>query len=170
MEKRKTPGRAVEPELLEEQLTEGLEDSFPASDPISVVSTAIANLESDLGLELFDRSGRSNLGHALETAILIELEKRRCAVTYVRMPDGYEVDFLARDPEGKVELIQVCADAADPATAARELKGLSGAGEMHRGARKRLLILTRDSAPDNAPPDIIIQPAYEWLLAGPSGV
>ncbi len=42
MPKRKTPGRAVEPDLLEEQLTEGLEDSFPASDPISVVSTAIA--------------------------------------------------------------------------------------------------------------------------------
>ncbi len=42
MAKRKTPGRAVEPELLEEQLAEGLEDSFPASDPVSVVSTAIA--------------------------------------------------------------------------------------------------------------------------------
>ncbi len=28
-------------DLLEEELEEGLEDSFPASDPVSVVSTAI---------------------------------------------------------------------------------------------------------------------------------
>ncbi|MCC7201353.1 MAG: ATP-binding protein [Nitrospirae bacterium] len=124
---------------------------------------------ADAGLiPVFDRSGRGNLGHALKTAVLIELERRRCAVTYVRMPEGYEVDFLARDPEGQIDLIQVCADASDPATAARELRGLTGAGERHQGARKRLLTLTRDGAPESAPPDMIIQPAYEWLLAGPS--
>ncbi len=40
--RRRTPGRAEDRETLEEQLLEGLEDSFPASDPISVVSTLIA--------------------------------------------------------------------------------------------------------------------------------
>jgi hypothetical protein len=40
--RRRTPGRAEDRETLEEQLSEGLEDSFPASDPISVVSTLIA--------------------------------------------------------------------------------------------------------------------------------
>ncbi|MDQ6434862.1 hypothetical protein RB623_12465 [Mesorhizobium sp. LHD-90] len=40
--KRRTPGRSERPETLEEQLQEGLEDSFPASDPPSVVSTTIA--------------------------------------------------------------------------------------------------------------------------------
>ena len=40
--KRRTAGRAEDRETLEEQLTEGLEDSFPASDPVSVVSTLIA--------------------------------------------------------------------------------------------------------------------------------
>lgn len=39
---RRTPGRAEDRVTLEEQLTEGLEDSFPASDPVSVVSTLIA--------------------------------------------------------------------------------------------------------------------------------
>lgn len=39
---RRTPGRAEDRETLEEQLHEGLEDSFPASDPVSVVSTLIA--------------------------------------------------------------------------------------------------------------------------------
>jgi hypothetical protein len=86
----------------------------------------------------------------------------------VRTPNGFEIDFLARSPEGKMELIQVCADAGDPATAARELMALTEAGGVHTGARKRLLILTRDGAPAQAPPDIAVQPAYEWLLAGPT--
>ena len=56
-------------------------------------------------IPVFDRAGRGNSGHALETAVLIELERRRCTVTYVRTTGGYEVDFLARDPEGRHELI-----------------------------------------------------------------
>lgn len=39
--RRRTPGRAEDRETLEEQLHEGLEDTFPASDPVSVVSTLI---------------------------------------------------------------------------------------------------------------------------------
>ena len=39
--RRRTEGRSEDPATLEEQLCEGLEDTFPASDPVSVVSTAI---------------------------------------------------------------------------------------------------------------------------------
>jgi hypothetical protein len=39
---RRTDGRSEDMETLEDQLQEGLEDSFPASDPPSVVSTAIS--------------------------------------------------------------------------------------------------------------------------------
>lgn len=39
---RRTPGRSELPDVLEEQLQEGLEGSFPASDPPAVVSTAIS--------------------------------------------------------------------------------------------------------------------------------
>lgn len=39
--RRRTPGRAEDRETLDEQLVEGLEDSFPASDPVSVTSTSI---------------------------------------------------------------------------------------------------------------------------------
>lgn len=39
---RRTPGRAEDRATLEEQLVEGLEDTFPGSDPVSVVSTLIA--------------------------------------------------------------------------------------------------------------------------------
>ncbi len=112
----------------------------------------------------FDRSGRSNLGHALETAVLIELERRRCAVTYVRTAEGHEVDFLARDPEGGMELIQVCADASDPVVSHREPRALEGAGRMLPTANKRLLTLTRDGAPSETPPGVTVQPAYQWML------
>ena len=118
-------------------------------------------------IPVFDRSGRRNTGHALETAIHTELERRHCEVTYVRTPSGYEVDFLARTPGGNQELIQVCADASDPGTANRELRALEEAGEAHPQAKKRLLTLTRDGAPPKTPDDVLIQPAYEWMLIEP---
>jgi hypothetical protein len=86
-------------------------------------------------------------------------------VTYVRTPAGYEVDFLVRGAEGEMDLIQVCADASDPATAERELRALAEAGQIYPGARLRLLTLTRDGAPAEVPSGILVQPAYEWLLA-----
>lgn len=116
-------------------------------------------------ISVFDRTGRSNLGHCLETAVLVELERRGRRVTYVRTPQGHEVDFLARDPTGEEELIQVCADATDPATGERELRALDEAGRLYPKASKRLLTLTRDALPPRVPPDVIAQPAYEWLLA-----
>jgi uncharacterized protein len=116
-------------------------------------------------IAIFDRSGRSNHGHALETAVLIELERRRYHTTYVRTPAGHEVDFLARGPAGGLELIQVCADASEPATAHRELRALMAAKEVYPGAILRLLTLARDGVPAEAPAGVRAQPAYEWMLA-----
>lgn len=45
---RRTEGRPKDPDLLEEQLREGLEDSFPASDPIAVTTTAIAGRTKEI--------------------------------------------------------------------------------------------------------------------------
>lgn len=45
---RRTQGRSENPETLEEQLQSGLEDSFPASDPPAVVSTAITGGSKDI--------------------------------------------------------------------------------------------------------------------------
>ncbi len=45
---RRTQGRSEEPETLENQLQKGLEDSFPASDPPAVVSTAISGGSKNL--------------------------------------------------------------------------------------------------------------------------
>ena len=115
-------------------------------------------------IRVFDRTGKANLGHALETAVLVELERRRFEVTYVRTPEGHEVDFLARDAAGEMELIQVCADLSDPATAAREWRALTAAGTLFPRARKRLLTLTQDGLPAESPAGTEVQTACEWLL------
>lgn len=122
-------------------------------------------------IPVFDRTGRTNLGHALETAVLVELERRRIGVTYVRTPEGHEVDFLARQPTGELELMQVCADATAVDTSERELRALAEAGRLYPQASKRLLTLTRDAMPARLPEGVVAQPAYEWMLgAGTSGV
>ncbi len=45
--RRRTPGRAEDSRTLEEQLQEGLEDSFPGSDPVSVTSSLISGSPKD---------------------------------------------------------------------------------------------------------------------------
>ena len=115
-------------------------------------------------IPVFDRSGRANLGHALETAVLLELERRRAEVTYVKTAQGFEVDVLARYPSGGQELLQVCAEASAPSTGERELRALLEAGDALPKARRRLLTLTGDGMPSDVPAGISAQPAYTWLL------
>ncbi len=119
-------------------------------------------------IPVYDRSDRRNLGHALETAVLVELERRRASVTYVRTPGGHEVDFLVRHAGGGEELIQVCADIDSPGAAEREVRALIEAGGIHKRAVKRVLTLTRDAVVPALPRDVILQPAHEWLLSSSS--
>lgn len=97
---------------------------------------------------------------------MLELERRRCAITYVRTRRGYEVDFLVCTPGGGEELIQVSADPSNDETMQRELRALVDAAEAHPQATKRMLVTTRDAVPVNVPDNVIAQPAYEWMLAG----
>jgi len=116
-------------------------------------------------IPVYDRTGRANLGHALETAVLLELERRRYDVTYVRTATGREVDFLARHPAGGTELIQVCAEATGDEAREREVRALDEASRSYPDANRRLLTATRDGLPASVPAGVVAQPAYEWLLA-----
>jgi predicted AAA+ superfamily ATPase len=117
----------------------------------------------------FDRSGKPNTGHALETAVLVELERRRCERAYVRTKEGFEVDFLATPLTGKPTLIQVCADVSDAETRAREFRALSAAMTEHK--KLPALLLTSSStglshAQAEAPAGVTVRPAWEWMLEG----
>ncbi len=115
-------------------------------------------------ISLFARSGRSQRGHALETAVLLELERRGWAVAYVRTPEGWEVDFIAHRAGDAPLLVQVCLDTADDATWEREVRALRSAGQAYADAR--LLLVTLDGAPPRRPlPDRVTwTPAERWLL------
>lgn len=115
---------------------------------------------------LYERVGRDNLGHALETAVLIELLRRGNEVHYFRTAKGNEVDFHAVDPAGNTLLIQVCAHAAGAATLQREVRSLVEAKEQHPDARTMLLILEPLSPGADVPDTVELTLAIPWFLTG----
>jgi len=112
----------------------------------------------------FDRTGRSNVGHALETVVLHELDRRQAEVGYVRTGTGHEVDFLARFHGGREELIQVCVDTGPAETRERELQALEEALREHPRATPKLLVLNFEQLAVKVSPGVTVQAAYQWLL------
>jgi len=113
-------------------------------------------------IPLFDRTGRANVGHALETCVFWELQRRGAEVHYVRTASSYEVDFLARYWDGREELIQVCTDLTDEQTAGREFRALVEASREHPSATP--LLITLYPAPQSPPEGITVQTALDWFL------
>ena len=116
-------------------------------------------------IPIYERTGRDHLGHALETAVFIELLRRGCEVHYFRTPQGFEIDFHATNPDGDTYLIQVCADASDPATLNRELRSLLDAPSDGRISRRFLILLEPPPSGSTIPDGIEVVPAIEWFLA-----
>lgn len=118
----------------------------------------------DMGLTpLFDRSDKANAGHALETAVALELQRRGAEVGYVRTSNGFEVDFLARFPDGQHQLIQVCAQLDAPETLARELRALEDARSEYPRAACLLIALHLPSRLA-LPEGVSVLSALHWLL------
>jgi predicted AAA+ superfamily ATPase len=118
----------------------------------------------DTGLmALFDFSGKSNLGHALETVVVHELQRRGSQVAYTRTHDALEVDFYSRSPSGEEALIQVCADLDNADTLAREIRALQRASETWPNATLQLITLNRPTT-GNLPPEIELHLPTDWLL------
>jgi len=114
-------------------------------------------------IPVYDRSGKANLGHALETAVLLELDRRGAETAYVKTREGFEVDFLARLPGGESLLIQCCATAGDAQTEAREHRALAAASAEHPAVRALVVTL----APETfraVPPGVEVVSAARWFL------
>lgn len=112
----------------------------------------------------FDRSGRTNFGHALETMVFHELARRGAEVGYVKTAEGLEVDFYARLPGDGQALIQVCANAVQKNTLDRELRALDLAGREYPKAERLLLVLDWNQARSVPAKGVAVRPACEWLL------
>lgn len=115
-------------------------------------------------IPVFDRSGKANTGHALESVVFTELQRRRAEIAYVKTVDGFEVDFLARYPDDSEELIQVSVSIDDPNTLNREVRALQNAGAEHPRARQMILTLESRLPFPSVPESIEILPAWKWIL------
>ncbi|MGB9498182.1 MAG: ATP-binding protein [Dissulfuribacterales bacterium] len=119
-------------------------------------------------IPIYERTGRPNLGHALETVILVELERRGRQVSYVRTKQGFEVDFLSSSPFQAPELIQVCLDISGITTRKREIRALEAASREMPEARPLLLTLESTPPQPPLPEPLEWMPAAAWLLDGGS--
>lgn len=117
-------------------------------------------------ISLFDRTGRANIGHALETCVMLELERRGAEIFYVRNKTGTEVDFWARYADGKTEMIQVSASLDASEVRERELAGLRDALEEQPRASAHLIVLEPEPIP-GVPKNIRLHAASQWLLSTP---
>jgi len=120
---------------------------------------------ADSGLiPVFDRSAKHNTGHALETAVYVELQRRGADVAYVKTPANFEVDFRARNADGSEDLIQVCSSVDEPETLAREVRALEDAATAYPAARKLLLTLESRLPFPDVPSSMEVRPAWVWML------
>jgi predicted AAA+ superfamily ATPase len=115
-------------------------------------------------IPIYERVGRDNFGHALETAVFIELLRRGCQVHYLRTSQGHEVDFHAVDVAGNALCVQVSVTASDPAVLQREVRSLLEAKKEHPDVRLQLILLEPLPAGTAIPEPIELIPAIEWFL------
>jgi uncharacterized protein len=115
-------------------------------------------------ISLFERSGRTHQGRALETALLLELERRGYEVAYVRTAEGFEVDFLAHRPGDAPLLVQSCLESEGDDTWNREMRALEAATTAHPDARPFLVTLDTDPPRRPLPHRVTWAPAARWLL------
>ncbi len=111
-----------------------------------------------------ERHYLSNEGRSLETAILLELERRGYDAGWVRVGDELEVDFHAENPASAPLLIQVSLDTALETTWEREIHSLDAAAQEYPAARA--LLITLDPTPPSRPLPNRIEwySASQWLL------
>jgi predicted AAA+ superfamily ATPase len=154
------------------QFLEHLEDTFLlASLPLATDSEKRRQVNprkvypADTGLiPVFDRSGKSNAGHALEVAVFHELQRRGDAVGYWKTAEGREVDFAVTTATGERELIQVCVSLDDAETRERELRALQEARTEFSDARPFILTLESRLPYPEMPAGVAVLPVWEWIL------
>ena len=106
----------------------------------------------------------SDRGHYLENIVACELLRQSWSLAYVKTVQGHEVDFLANQPDGGTQLIQVAADIENESTFQREVRSLVGASKEFPEARK--ILLTEGTPPRGfcLPEGIDVIPIWHWLL------
>lgn len=107
-----------------------------------------------------------NSGHLLENMVFIHLRRKNEEIFYYKTKKGNEVDFILKDNEGQLVLIQVCESLIHPETRQREIKALEEA--MTELELTSSTIVTKNESgeiPVNGG-SIFLKPAWRFLLEG----
>jgi hypothetical protein len=110
-------------------------------------------------IPVYERGTREHRGRSLETAIVIELDRRGFELGCVRVGSDLEVDVFAEHPVDEPLLLQVSLDTAAEATWDREIRALTAAADASPDARPLLITL------DPTPPSRALPRRLEWLPA-----
>jgi predicted AAA+ superfamily ATPase len=125
----------------------------------------------DPGLALAMTPAAENRGALLENAVYLELRRRRGrlaeqTISYYRTRSGYEVDFavepLAKEP---LQLFQVSASLADPATLARETRALTEAMNELGLEEATLISLDDQQTLQTQHKTVTVVPFWQWSLS-----
>ena len=116
-------------------------------------------------IPLYELPGRTHRGRSLETAVLLELERRDYDVSWLRIEGDREIDFFASRPGDAPLLLQICLDTTDSATWDREIQALSLAASVYPEASA--MLITMDHAPPTRPLPGALRwrSATDWLLS-----
>ena len=103
-------------------------------------------------------------GRILETCVFLALKQQGKEMYYYKTKSGKEVDFLIKEDNNKVQLLQVAWDIEDEKTRLREIGRLVEAMEEQKVGQG--LLLTYDMSEKISVDDkqIQIQPVNQWLL------
>lgn len=128
------------------QYMDYIEDAF-LSFSVPIFSESLRKMQmnpkkiyvADNGLIYANRIGISDtLGSLFENQIYLDLRRQGKEVWYYLTEDGYEIDFVVKNPDGSFELLQVVWDISDSKTFEREKRALKQA-EKELGIKGKIL-------------------------------
>lgn len=88
----------------------------------------------------FNSDFSKNVGQLFENLVYLDLRRAGYDVYYYLTDNRREVDFLAKDRDGSIQLFQVCADLSDASTRSREKRALREA-EQELGVTGRIVTM-----------------------------
>lgn len=103
-------------------------------------------------------------GHLLETAVYLEVRRRGGRADYYRTSGGREVDFVITAPDGRRELVQVCADLSDPGTREREVTALVEAATELELPGGTVVTEAEEGSWEAGGCAVQVVPAWRWFL------
>lgn len=105
-----------------------------------------------------------DLGLLLENLVFYSLLRNEEEIYFWQDNNGYEVDFLIRNKNRVVKLIQVCYDISDPKTRKREERALFIAMEMFKLTKGLILTYNYSEKTEYQKKIIEYKPVWKWML------